>query len=466
MRTTLFLLFLCTFSATFAQSDKVQYTLNHTVGSPKIEIIIEPSSVVRADAHLVIPRSGPGTYDLTNYMAFIENVNGYTSSGQMIKGSIGIGSFFYFEDNQEALKKVSYEVDIEKMEATLLGGFASSKLRDNYLGILGYSMFGFIEGLEHKPISLNINTAEDWPIFSTLAPSSNRPTGTATFDIDNYALLADAQFLLGKGVQLHQVKEAPIPLFVAVYAETPVNLEEIGRRGQVALDGLADYFGYIPMPHYTLCYEFLIPYSYQHDYGFSMEHMNSMTASMDTSRAVTAYNPEARISSIVHHIGHSWIPLRSYGSGYRPFEWQTAPLIETIWLNEGFIWYVTNYNVLDNPEIINFFKRIVETAPDYIQSKSLKELSLLGSTQYSLDFNIGRNLYARGALMAHDLDLHILQETKGEKSFKYALLALLKWTEENQSAFKYDEISQIITKGTGVDISDIWDSWQGPQIMK
>ena len=466
MRTALLLLFLFTCSTTYAQSDKVQYTLNHTIGSSKIEVIITCDSTINPDARLVIPRSGPGTYDLTNYMAFVENVKGYTSSGKMIKGGIGIGSFFDFEDNQEMLQKVSYEVDIEKMEATLLGGFASSKLRDNYLGILGYSMFGFIQGLEHNPISLTINTGQDWPIFSTLSPSSNRPTGEAIFVIDNYALLADAQFLLGKGVQVHQVKEAPIPLFVAVYAETPVNLEEIGRRGQVALNGLANYFGYIPMPHYSLCYEFLIPYSYQHDYGFSMEHMNSMTSSMDTSRAVTDYNPEARIGSIVHHIGHSWIPLRSYGTGYRPFEWQTAPLIETIWLNEGFIWYVANYHVLDNPKIINFFKQIISSAPDYIQTKSLTELSLLGSTQYSLDFNIGRNLYARGALMAHDIDLYIQQETNGEKSFQDALLALLKWTETNNRAFEYNEISQIITTGVGVDISEIWNSWQGPRYNK
>ncbi len=70
-----------------------------------------------------------------------------------------------------------------------------------------------------------------------------------------------------------------------------------------------------------------------------------MTASMDISRAVIEYDSNANIGSIVHHMGHSWVPLRSYGTGYRPFEWQTAPIIETIWLNEGFatwseaIWY-------------------------------------------------------------------------------------------------------------------------------
>ena len=348
------------------------------------------------------------------------------------------------------------------METNLLGGFASSKLRDNYLGILGYSVFGFVEGFENKPVVLEIKTSLDWPIFSTLRPSTERKYGEESYTVENFALLADAQYLLGSAVQVFQVKESKIPLFVATYSETPISIEEIGRRGSLSLDGLGKYFGYIPMPYYTMCYEFLTPFSERHEYGFSMEHMNSMTASLDTSRAIVEYNPNARIGGIVHHMGHSWLPLRSYGSGYRPFEWQTAPLIETIWLNEGFIWYVSYYNVLNDKAILDFFNETIDNAPDYIKKKSLKDLSLLGSTQYSLDFRIGKNLFSRGALLAYDLDEFIQKETNGQKSFKNAILGLLKWTEANKRAFEYDEIESIMSEATGVDLHHIWEKWQKP----
>ena len=217
------------------------------------------------------------------------------------------------------------------------------------------------------------------------------------------------------------------------------------------------------MPHYSMCYEFLNPVSDRHSYGFSMEHLNSMTASLSISSAIVEYKQNARIGGIVHHMGHSWLPLRSYGTGYRPFEWQTAPSIETIWLNEGFIWYVSYYNVLDNEAILDFFKETINLAPDYIQEKSLKDLSILGSTQYSLDFRIGKNLFSRGALLAHDLDILIQKETEGKKSFKDAILGLLKWTENNKRAFEYNEIELIMSKSTGVDLSDVWDNWQKPR---
>ena len=456
------LLLLFSITQAFGQDNRVKYTLNHTVGSPKIEVIIELDVVSSNTAALVIPRSGPGTYDLTNYLAFVSEVKGYTQSGNVIDGQVSIGSYFTFGDENEPLKRVSYQVDVRKMEADLLGGFASSKLRDNYLGILGYSVFGFIEGQQERPIVLEINTAADWPIFSTLRPSVNRKKGKDLYDVDSFALLADAQFLLGGDVQIHKVQEARIPLYVATYAETPIDMKEIGRRGQLSLSGLADFFGYIPMAHYTMCYEFLEPVSERHNYGFSMEHLNSMTASFNIERAITAYDPKARLGGIVHHMGHSWIPLRSYGVGYRPFEWQTAPLIETIWLNEGFTWYVSFYYVLNNKNIISFFQRTLDEAPEYIKMKSLRELSLLGSTQYSLDFNIGRNLYSRGALLAHDLDKLIIEKTNGSKSFKDAMLGLLKWTEENQRPFEYEEIASIISEAVGVDISSTWSLWQKP----
>lgn len=446
----------------YGQNNTIRYTLNHNANSEKLEISIELDSANTNTTFLFIPRSGPGTYDLTNYLAFVDNVKGYTQSNKVLKGVLGRPSAFFFREDNEILKKVSYEVDIAKMEMELLGGFASAKLRANYLGILGYSVFGFLSDLENKPIELEINSEQNWPIFSTLKPSLNRPLGNAKYDVENYSLLVDAQYLLGSDLQIIKVKDAPIPLYVAAYSETEINMEEIGRRGLLSLNGLANYFEYIPMPHYTICYEFLNPKSSKHDYGFSMEHLNSMTASMSVNNAIKEFDANARIGSMVHHIGHSWVPLRSYGVGYRPFEWQLAPLIETIWLNEGFTWYISNYNVLKNKEIIQFFESVIFNAPSYIKHKSLKELSLLGSTQYSLDFNIGRNLYSRGALMAHDLDTLIQKETNGTKSFKDVMLALLNWTEKNQRAFMYNEISDIISNGVGVDISMVWAKWQKP----
>jgi len=442
----------------------VAYTLNHAPNNNSITIEIAFSAMVAEDVRLVIPRSAPGTYSLSNYSAFVDRVTGTTTEGKILDGKIGDGSFFAFDGKEDILSKISYQVDLEKMETQLLDGSASSKSRKDYVGILGYSVFGFVEGLEENPIDLTIQTEATWPIFSTLAPTLDRPKGSATFHVDNFGILVDGQFTMGNASQIYKVPNAPIPLFVAIYSETEANLEEIGRRGLLALNGLKDFYGYVPMPHYTIYEEFINPISDRHDYGFSMEHLNSMTYTGDLSRTIKTYDPNANIGSIVHHMGHAWVPLRSYGTGYRPFAWQIAPLIETIWLNEGFTWYISYYHILQRPQILNFFKKNINEAPRFIKEKSLKELSLLGSSQYAADFRIGKNLFSRGALMAHNLDMAIQQKTKGQKSIKDALLGLLKWTETNNRAFHYNEIEPIMSKATGVDLSDIWNEWQEPKL--
>lgn len=136
-----------------------------------------------------------------------------------------------------------------------------------------------------------------------------------------------------------------------------------------------------------------------------------------------------------------------------------APLIETIWLNEGFMWYISGYKILGFGGLLTRFNRTVNNAPSFIKDLSLKDLSRLGSTQYSTDFRIGRNLYSRGALMAYELDFLIQSESGGTKSFKDAVLALYSWSRENNRAFKYEEIPTIISNGVEIDISPVWDKW-------
>ena len=160
-------------------------------------------------------------------------------------------------------------------------------------------------------------------------------------------------------------------------------------------------------------------------------------------------------------MGHSWLPLRAYGQGYRPFAWQTAPTQDTIWLNEGFIWYITTYYALAQKQL-DFYTYIVKNAPAFISEKNLQELSVLGSTQYSLDFRIGKNLFARGALFAHQLDQHLLTQSAGKKSLVDVINYLISYTEKNPRGYTYDQLPALFKTATGVDCQALWVQWQAP----
>src|SRR5262249_8748137 len=148
------------------------------------------------------------------------------------------------------------------------------------------------------------------------------------------------------------------------------------------------------------------------------------TASSDAERATNLFN-------YAHHIAHSWIPKRAYGVGYMPFNWELPPVIDTIWFNEGFGRYVAIAalaNGMPPGDGAAFRARwrdsrggIVATAPPFIARMPLAVLSREASLMYSTDFRIGRNVFARGALMAADMDDRIIDQTAGAKSLRDAL---------------------------------------------
>ena len=85
----------------------------------------------------------------------------------------------------------------------------------------------------------------------------------------------------------------------------------------------------------------------------------------------------------------------------------------------------------------------------------LDELSREGSFLYSEDFRVGMNLFARGALMAAEMDDRIRAQTDGKKSLRDALRHLMDWSEQNQRAFRTGELPAIFREATGVNTADI-----------
>jgi len=238
----------------------------------------------------------------------------------------------------------------------------------------------------------------------------------------------------------------------------------MGRIGISSMKLLNQYFGQTPFPYYTVYVEYLKPLDAQHSYNFGMEHLVSYTGFNDTSQAITAPLDSASFQKyqfpILPHMGHAYIPLRCYGKGYRPFTWEMAPIIKTIWFNEGFIQYITQQ--LLHVNMIPLFKKRVYEAPAFLKNMSMRDLSELASTEYSSDFRIGKHIYSRGALMANELDNYIRQKTNNKKSLRNALIYLLNWSQRNKRAFTIEELPGIFQQATGVNVKLVFDKWMKP----
>ena len=451
----------------------IAYRLKYSAARDRrVQITLTLPEPISENVSFVMPRNYPGGYNLVPYDSFVENLRASSETGKLLKvEKEAEGPRWRLEAGPESLRRIDYDIDVERMERELPASIDTSKVRSGYLGILGYSVFGYIDGLQHLRIKLDVEGPEQWPVITTLLPVFPAQTARASAEANDYEGLADSQILMGPSLHLTMIK-GKISLLLAAYSEGEADLSAEGELARRALDQVAAYFGNVPFPAYTVQLELLRPLP-GHTLGFSQEHINSGTFTLPIAQAITkrttTEHKQAILFNYAHHIAHCWIPKRAYGTGYFPFTWEMPPVIDTIWFNEGFARYAAiealaeampqaEGNVFREGEL-GRLRQIIDRAPAFIRRMPLLELSREASFMYALDFRIGQNTYARGALMAAEIDTHIRLRTEGKKALREALRSLLDWTQANQRAFSSEELQGLLSKSSGVDLAYIVARW-------
>lgn len=421
--------------AALLAGETLEYRLRYR-GGRAAEVEITIPATVPEPRIFVMPRAIPMGYGEQYFDRYVEDLAGEREEGPRWKVQG---------------RRVAYHVDVRRMEQEILSASDTSKVRDGYAGFLGYSVFGYFEGLEDRPIRLTVDAPPGWPVLTTLAPGGGEARAAGFYE------LADSQIAMGPKLQVLRIP-ARSPVWLALYAEQPIDAQRLARLAGQAMDRVADYFGSTPFPHYTIHFEVLQPLSPRHRYGFSMEHLASGTFYL--SPPDVADDRRARYN-FAHHFAHSWIPKRCYGPGYFPFSWELAPVLDSIWFAEGFGQYAAIAALAESePDRQVYldarFRRPLAAMPAFLRDMPLVELSRIGSTRYSEDFRVGRALFARGGLLAAAIDDRIRERTRGARSLRDALRALIAWSARERRAWRIEDLPAQFRRSTGVETADLF----------
>ncbi len=466
-------LLICAPVLAIPQQAQLTYALRYSApGSERVRVTMTLPDAQAAPLTLVMPRAIPMGYGEQQFDRYVDSVLAFSNSEEPLPVQRTDGPRWTIGKAGARVRRIEYEVNLARMERDILGASDSSRVRPEYVGLLGYSIFAFVDGFENRPIRLQIDGPAGWPIFSTLAPQLPAATGSTVAQAASFYILADSQIAMGPRLQLRRLK-GTVPFFVALYAEGEVDVELHGKVSLEAMEQVIAYFGGAPFTNYTVLIELLRPVSPEHRYGFSMEHLDSSTYYLAMDRGITSKSTadqrDRERFNFAHHIAHAWVPKRAYGEGYFPFTWELAPVIDTIWLSEGFVRYLAMEAVsAGRPEseskvyrqrMLDGLRGIVAESPKFIRRMTLVELSRVGSTRYSEDFRTGRNLFSRGALMAAEMDERIRERSAGKKSLRDGMRNLMTWSVRNRRAFRIEELPAIFAEATGVDTRQVMEKW-------
>ncbi|HEY5741689.1 MAG TPA: hypothetical protein VIS99_04040 [Terrimicrobiaceae bacterium] len=492
MKWLLFVFALMAVSASGKESI-VSYTLNPAAADRKdttshVHVVIEFPEALTGEQQFIFPRSVPMGYEQLFYDSFVSDFSAFSIGGVTLPVKREDGPRWRVGSADAKLAKIAYNVDLAQMEAEILSMGNSSRSRPGYVFLLGYTIFGYIEGSEDREIELRVTAPSNrrhWPLFSTLDPKipPRRPHGPLMAKAKDFYSLADSQVVVGPAatITVRQASpgdgRAPCRLFSVVYAETDVDREHLENVSVHAFECVDGYFGVRDFPVYTLISEYLKLPDDRHHAGFSIEHLQSASVCGDTTMAPSKKSPDSAWSlarnNIAHHVTHAWIPKRSYGEGYYPFRWELTPLIDNIWFSEGFGQYAAMDALADAmPEkeaaeyrqrfMDNRFRKTFTEVPAFLKQMPLKKLCLNGSTLYALDFRTGRTIFSRGAMMAYEMDQFIRQESGQTKRLRDALRGVIAWSAREKRAFRIEELPEIFREATGVDTRAIMDKWLAP----
>ncbi|HXV63939.1 MAG TPA: hypothetical protein VEK15_24785 [Vicinamibacteria bacterium] len=457
-----------------AAPEEISYKLTYRESRPeRVSVRIDLPSVVVGSRIFVIPRAIPMGYGEQPFDRFVTSVSALAASGSAIAVERGEGPRWILGVADSAVARIEYDVDIARMERDVVAASDSSKVRPGYLSLLGYSIFGYVEGLEGRAIRLELEVPASWPLLTTLAPRLPLPTGRDMASARDFYALADSQVVAGPKLEVRELGTQP-PSYFALYTEGATDVTLLAELAEQALRRTIDYFGEAPFPHYTVLQELLAPLSERHRYGFSMEHLDSATFYLASDAGLTASSSDSDRSRVLynfaHHFSHAWIPKRAYGKGYYPFTWELAPVLDTIWFSEGFAQYAAIEAIADGLPVDEArayrellverrFRQSVVDAPAFLRQMPLVELSRVASTRYSEDFRTGRTVFSRGGLMAAAIDEHLRRESRGEYRLRDALRHLVSWSRKTERAFEIDELPAIFAEATGVDTRPVLEGW-------
>ncbi|TMI97197.1 MAG: hypothetical protein E6H06_02385 [Bacteroidetes bacterium] len=448
-------------------SAQLGYTLTYKDSSSStVKISIQPATPVASAASFVMPRSVPGGYSIYIYDKFLEDVHAVSTSGEklaMIK-DLNDAPRWNCTDTSKKISRIEYKIDLHKMERQILPGDASI-IRSGFAGILNYSIFGWIDGTEKQNVQCTIETFDQWPIFITNNPSSSMAKGSLKFTTDNYYQLADGQIFMGPRFHVKEFNGI-VPLFVVSYCQTGDEyLDDYAEQEMTSMRILKDYFGELAFQHYSVLLRKAIPLEPVSAPALAMEHLKSSTFFGDTSGIRAAPMSKEQLirtmPTFLHHMSHAFIPLRCYGDAYRPYVMEIPPIINNIWFNEGFMWFLP-YDTLKLERMkTGFYNNVYNGSPE-LKKLSLTQLSQAASTMYGTDFRIGRAVFSRGALMALEINNYLKDKTRGKKSMKDVYRYLYQWAKQNQRPFTMEEFPLLINKACRVNLSSIYKKWLLP----
>ncbi len=423
---TLLLLFLLFFYSGITQAQNgYRYTvdLNDAVDD-RLKVELLAPAVKTPTAVFSFPKIIPGTYSISDYGKFVNNVKAFDKAGKALPVTKK-GENQWQIGRATALHRITYTVDdifdteikhnVYPMAAT---DFEASKV----FVLHSPGVFGFLNGLNKLPFEVTVVRPAGLYRSTALKPVSS----TATQDIfrtSNLDELYDAPIMYTRpDTATVQVGNAEV--LVSVYSPNQMlHAKAIAGWMSDLLTATKSYLGgRLPTERYAFLYYFHdrgAKHSFPLGLGGALEHTSSSFYYLPEVPPEQAKNFLVDISS--HEFFHIITPLTIASKEVNEFNFNEPVLSKHLWLYEGVTEYTSHhvqvkYGLNTVQEFLTkLSQKITTSRTQYNDTLSFTGMSRESAGRYKEQYG---NVYEKGALIAAALDIYLLHLSDGAYSLR------------------------------------------------
>lgn len=415
---SLLLLLLCAGLVVQAQEARYRYSMDlQQVQNDQLEVNLLVPPIEQKEIHFHMPAIIPGTYRISNYGLFVDNLRAFDKRGRSLPVE-KVDTNSWKINKAHRLERITYLVedifDTEQDNNIYYMSGTNIDAGHNFV-INTPGFFGYFEGMKEIPFELSITKPEGFYGSTGLIPQSTTPTQDIYLTQD-YDLLMDSPMMYNKpDTTFIEVGNARV--LVSVYSPNGmVNSEFLADKFNKLLQATAEYLGgELPVEKYAFLLYFESPATVRNDRAGALEHSYS-------SFYYLPEYPQANMAPLLvdiaaHEFFHIVTPLTIHSEEIANFDFNEARLSQHLWLYEGVTEYASDHvqvrynHITPNEFLDKLAEKINNSKHSYNDNLPFTELSRKAAGEHSDQYG---NVYEKGALIGALLDILLLEQSGGE----------------------------------------------------
>ncbi len=416
-------------SMIFAQFAPIQHSDRYSVQinmndltDDQVDVTVVPPMMTDDTVVFAMPKIIPGTYDISDFGRFIEEVKAFDSMNNELEVE-------KLDENRwqvakgKSLYKVTYKVndteDYKRSGIFLPGG---TVIEEDGVMLNLFGFVGFMQDHEYMPYELEVTKKQNIMPTTTLDVLETSETQDR-FAAQDYFQLHDCPILYSD-IPSATMEVAGAQITVGVYNPSgQVDPQEVLEEIAPVFTATAEYLGgSLPTDRYAVLYWARTREEIMSDGAAgALEHFTSTVLVM----------PEwSDVQSLRHIVAHEFFhivtPLNIHSEHIHNYDFINPQMSKHLWFYEG----ITEYNSLIaqvRGGILSEDEFMEEMNDKMFQADGFDEhIPMTLRSEHALGMYSDQYLdvYMKGALIGMALDVHIRQATSGEQGLRDLLIEL------------------------------------------